>query len=67
MKAEWGGRVTKMFRDYRDGRTIQVGWVFKKRVRHTDSPETHLREAWVEVVRETEPAKEATCESVALG
>lgn len=54
MKNEWGGRVTKMFRDTRTG-PVQVGWVFSKRMRYEDArtnrpDDFYTRQAWVEVI-----------------
>jgi hypothetical protein len=66
MRAEWGGRVKGMYRDMPDGETKQVGWVFESRQEYTDSRDTYLREAWVEVVKEVEPARMAVYESVGV-
>lgn len=66
MRKEWGGKVSKMYRDTSTG-TIQVGWVFTSRQKYTDDPnDTYLREAWVEVVREIEPATKAKYETLSI-
>lgn len=43
------GRATNMYADLKDGRTIQTGWVFSKRMTYDDVDETYIREVWVEV------------------
>lgn len=48
LRKEYGGQVVTMYRDT-DGPPVKVGWVFTKRVRYEDTPETYLREVWVEV------------------
>lgn len=48
LRKEYGGRVVTMYRDT-DGPPVKVGWVFTKRVRYEDTPDTYLREVWVEV------------------
>jgi hypothetical protein len=71
MKSEWGGKVTKMYRDTREKDGVHVGWVFTKTMQYErsseDKPKTYVREAWVEVVREVEPAKNAKYESLSIG
>ena len=48
MRREYGGCVSKMFRDTAEG-VQQVGWVFRKRMQYEDCEETYMREVWVEV------------------
>jgi len=75
MKGEWGGKVSKMFRDVKKGdkwEVVQVGWVFTKKMRYEDArgngpDDYYSREAWVEVIRETAPAVDAEYETVAVG
>lgn len=72
MKAEWGGKVGKVFLDTRSRGTIQVGWVFTKKMKYEnargDGPDHfYTREAWVEVIREVESAQQAEYETVAVG
>ena len=43
------GRARAMWVDKPGGGRHQVGWVFEKRVQYEDSPDTYLREVWVEV------------------
>jgi hypothetical protein len=66
MKSEWGGRVSKMYRDLKDRDGIQVGWVFTKKMQYEDSKEWYVREAWVEVVKASKPAQRAEFETVAI-
>lgn len=56
LRKEYGGRVQTMYRDTPDSPPVKVGWVFHKRVKYEDTPETFLRAVWVEV--STVPVKE---------
>lgn len=49
MQREYGRCVSSMYVDKRDGRTVQTGWVFSKRMQYEDCDETYTREVWVEV------------------
>jgi hypothetical protein len=55
LRREYGGCVSKMYREQKDGPDIQCGWIFKKRVKYEDArgndPEQdyYVREVWVEV------------------
>lgn len=49
LRREHGRCTSAMYRDKKDGRTVQVGWVFQKREKYTDVNETYLAETWVEV------------------
>jgi hypothetical protein len=49
---EYGRCVSKMYRDHKDGRTEEIGWVFQGRDRYQDSRKTYLREVWVEVIEQ---------------
>jgi hypothetical protein len=50
------GRCTGHVHVDRDGRTLTIGWVFLKRRRYEDSPDTYLAETWV-TVHEREPTR----------
>lgn len=59
MQREFGRCIGRMYRDYENGKTVAVGWVFQKRMRYEDArynrPEDYyLREVWVEVREEKE-------------
>ena len=43
------GRARKMYQETGNG-DRQVGWVFEKRAKYTDSNETYLQETWVTVL-----------------
>lgn len=46
MVAEYGRCIGRVYVDSADGPKA-IGWVFVKRMRYEDSPETYLREVWV--------------------
>lgn len=48
MRKEYGRCVGRVH-VYREGKTLDVGWIFLKRDRYDDSRETFLRETWVTV------------------
>lgn len=66
MKEEWGGVVRKVFRDTPAG-VAHVGWTFTSRQKYDDCKDRYTREAWVEVVREVSPARDAVWETVSIG
>jgi len=59
MRTEFGRCTGKMYRDIKndDGtwRVAHVGWVFLARDKYSDTNETYLREAWVELLNDPEP------------
>lgn len=46
---EYGRCTSKMYIDHALYGTLCVGWVFEKRKRYEDCPETFLAETWVEL------------------
>ena len=46
---EFGRCIGKAYIDGPDGKAIPVGWVFVKRMRYQDVPQTYLQETWVTV------------------
>lgn len=48
------GKAGKMYRDFQDGVTRQVGWVFTGKALYEDTKEPYTREVWVEVATEVE-------------
>lgn len=45
LQKEHGRCVSKMYK----GNGVPCGWVFQKRQKYEDSPETYTQETWVEV------------------
>jgi len=50
MSKEFGRCVSKMYCEHADRSSTQVGYVFEKRVEYTDTNDTFLQQAWVEVL-----------------
>jgi hypothetical protein len=50
LRAEYGRCTGKVYIDTDNG-VRAIGWVFVKRARYEDSPETYLREVWATVHR----------------
>ena len=44
---EYGRCISKVYIDGPDGKPRAIGWVFEKRRRYEDVPETYLQETWV--------------------
>jgi hypothetical protein len=49
LQRDYGRCIGKQYVDRKDGTTVQTGWVFQKRMRYQDSPETYLHETWITV------------------
>jgi len=49
LRSEYGGCTGKQYIDRADGPPVQVGWVFRKRMKYEDSKDTYIREVWVAV------------------
>ena len=47
LRREYGRCVSRVYQDTPDGTADPIGWVFQKRAKYTDSPETYLQEVWV--------------------
>lgn len=47
LQREHGRCVSKMYIDTTSGNTKEIGWVFTKREKYTDSPDTYLKQTWV--------------------
>lgn len=54
LQEEYGRCTGKMYRDVKGGGAVACGWVFEGKDRYSDTGETYIREAWIEVI---EPAK----------
>lgn len=48
------GKAQRMYRDFQDGASRQVGWVFTGKAFYEDTQEPYTREVWVEVASEVE-------------
>ena len=51
------GKPQKMFKDTKEGKMIQVGWIFTKNKRYDDTNEIYKQSTWVSVSK-TEPVNE---------
>ena len=58
LQKEYGRCRGKVYIDI-DGESKQIGWVFEKRMKYEDSPETYVREVWV-TLHESEPETKVT-------
>lgn len=45
---DFGRCVSKVYID-KDGKSIQVGWIFQKRCKYDDCKDTFIREVWIDV------------------
>ena len=63
LQEEYGRCTGKMYRDRPDGSPVQVGWVFQKTARYSDTKEPYIQEVWVEVLK-AKPTVTVTKESV---
>lgn len=60
LQKEYGRCTGKMYVDKTDGSTLCVGWIFEKRQKYDDSPETFLLETWISV-HKAEPTRTVQC------
>lgn len=49
---EYGRCIGRLYVDMKDDSTKHIGWVFVKRMRYDDVPETFLCETWVSIYTE---------------
>jgi hypothetical protein len=63
---EYGRCTGKVWVDGDDGPPVHVGYVFEARDRYEDTGETYLREVWLTIEREVEPARGAVVRAEAI-
>lgn len=54
---EYGRCVSSVYIDQENSPPLRVGWVFRKRMKYEDSPDTYIREVWVELAESVETPK----------
>ncbi len=47
LRQDFGYRCRKMYTDLPDGNRVRVGWIFQKKCKYNDSPNSFEREVWV--------------------
>lgn len=52
LQREYGRCTSKMYVDTKDGQPQQVGWVFQKVCRYSDSKDTYEQTVWCEVLKQ---------------
>lgn len=60
LQKEYGRCRSKIYIDKKDGSTVQIGWVFQKKMKYTDTGESYIGETWIECL---EKKSETTIQS----
>ena len=49
LQKEHGRCDSKQYTEYKDGSSVQSGWVFQRKEKYTDCDDTYIKETWVTV------------------